>query len=289
MFGHVCDSLQQRLAAGNGEPFSPRRAGQRHLHDHPLSITQTSNCRCLRHPPIDLGTYLLGSTHSYYCDRIRGEIPLPSSNGSTTAPLVVLSIRTSGSVYPDNSGLQAYQTNEGTSSLGVFHFAGIKQDQSDRGWRTGVEIDGFVLPTFYTGTIYIKRKIVEAVVYDHCTYLSGSHQVDVDDTTPLGSNFMDYNPQSGGSHGYVYDLDAPWLGFTDAAPAGSLRRKRVNFKQWAVIVDAQSIEHTVSGYLYWFSRLSVYKNGDGTTSLEASFAGDNKAGQPSTNLSCSLQ
>ena len=237
----------------------------------------------------DLGSYLETSNHKYYCDAAMRFFVLANTTGSTTVPYVVLSLRTSGLVFLDNSGLSEYQREEGTNSLGVFYFTGISPDQHDRGWRTGVEIDGLVLPTSYTGNIYIKRWIIEKDVYNGCTYVPGEHQVNVDDTTPIGSHLQDYEPQSGGSRGWVYDLDAPWLGFTDAAPAGSLFRKRVNFKQWAVILDAQMKEVKVSGDLPWFSRLSVYKNGDGTTSLEASFANDNMAGSGPTKLSCSLQ
>ena len=97
----------------------------------------------------------------------------------------------------------------------------------------------------------------------------------------------DHDPQSCGSHGTVYDLDAPWLG-TGNYPSGTVLRKRANLIEDAYIyIGLNKLQ--VSGKFNWFTRLSVYKSGNGTDVLEQTYPTDNMVGTGLTKLSYNLQ
>lgn len=63
----------------------------------------------------------------------------------------------------------------------------------------------------------------------------------------------DNAPQSGASNGKVYDLDAP--GPVNVFPAGTLRRFRGNFSEYAVLDDARN-NVVASTQFPWFARVS---------------------------------
>ncbi len=102
-----------------------------------------------------------------------------------------------------------------------------------------------------------------------------------DDTSP--NDVRDDDPQSGGSGGKVYDLDAPGVG--GGFPVGTILRIRTNFRQWATL---SSGGNRLSADLQWFSRVSIIKT-SGNDALQSDVGGDNVAGTGTTNLSWNLQ
>ncbi len=98
-----------------------------------------------------------------------------------------------------------------------------------------------------------------------------------------GDTLRDDDPQSGGSSGKVYDVDAPGTGNVPADPVNTIARLRANFRQWAI-----SGSQKVSDDMNWFSRISVIKTANGDV-LSNEIAGDNVAGIGTTNLSWNLQ
>ncbi len=236
----------------------------------------------------DLGTYLATSSHKFYCPVVRLMYTLPRSSGSGTAPYVILTLRTSGYVSGDNSGLNRYIYWEGRDTLGTFYFTGVRPDKSDRGWRTGVEIVGVVLPSSFTGTITIKRNLVGGKLYRYngpdayLTYPPGD-----DSTEFIDILLLDRDPQSGGSGGVVYDLDAPRIGSSEDDFDRVVWRKRVNFRQYAV-TNIGLNQVTISNYLSWYTRVSTKKIGL-TDQLEISVPGDNQAGYGQTALTWDLR
>ena len=190
---------------------------------------------------------------------------------------VTLSLRKgpSETVSADNSGRTAYNLAVGTTNLGTFFAAGITNV-----WVTGVEIVGVVKPSNYQGLIKIERRKVDVRVYNNQTL--GGTQHDLPDTS--GDSLRDDDPQSGGSSGKVYDVDAPGVGNVPADPLNAIARLRANFRQWAVTLRGSK----VSDDMNWFSRVSVIKTANGDV-LRNEIAGDNVAGTGTTNLSWNLQ
>src|SRR5204862_8305047 len=115
------------------------------------------------------------------------------------------------------------------TSLGLFFSNGTVR----RMWRHGVEIVGTVAPSSFgtTTPITIKRNVIAFRQYNGSTQTgSGGPFPDTSD-----SILRDDYPQTGGSNGQSYDLDAPGLKSSDAAAQGPILRTRTNFLQWASI------------------------------------------------------
>jgi hypothetical protein len=104
------------------------------------------------------------------------------------------------------------------------------------------------------------------------------------DDTSLPS-YRDDDPQSGGSGGKVYDWDSPGTGNSSNAEVGHIRRKRSNYREWAELSNGMK----VSGDLYWFSRVSVYKSQSSGDLLKTDISGDNIAGVGTTKTTWNLQ
>lgn len=225
----------------------------------------------------DLGTYTTTSQHQYYCP-LGGLIPMGESTNYTTVPFVVLSLRNSGEVSSDNSARGEYQFQLGTYNLGTFFSSGA----TIRIFRTGVEVVGTVYPSSYTGQIILNRvRDVREYLNNNSTPYRSENNVPDGPSDPA---LRDDYPQSGGSLGKIYDVDAPGIGSAEADPVGTVRRKRANFRQWAELSDGTY----VSGYLQWYSRLSVVKAATGDQ-LKTDISGDNKAGSGTTRLTWNLQ
>jgi hypothetical protein len=192
---------------------------------------------------------------------------------------VDLALRTGGSVSFDNSAFGVYSSAMGTSSLGTFFSTGSSANH----WRTGVEIIGAVLPNNFPNAIVLEREVVSHKRYKDAS--QGSTLVETlgpfsDTSDPL---LRDDNPQSGGSAGKVYDLDAPSLSIAGADPVGTISRNRTNFRQWATLNGVR-----VSGDLTWYSVKSVMKTANGIE-LNSLIANDNVAMAGITLLSWNLQ
>jgi hypothetical protein len=138
-----------------------------------------------------------------------------------------------------------------------------------------------ILPSNYAGVIVLHR-----LQLDNRTYL-GNNLTQSNSNTPDDSDpiYRDDNPQSGGSNGKVYDLDAPRLGSTPSDPTGTVWRARSNFRQWATLGASGA---KVSSDFGWFSRLSVIKIGS-SDQLRTDVTNDNIAGSGTTKLTWNLQ
>jgi hypothetical protein len=201
------------------------------------------------------------------------------TQSSTTVPYVVLSLRNSGTVSADNSRRGDYNFELGTYNLGTFFSTG----QGIRLFRTGVEIVGTVYPTSYAASIIFRRLIVQSRAYHdtvELTELRKDNEMD-----PYDPGIQDQDPQSGGSGGKVYDLDAPGIGTADNDPIGYIIRKRANYREWAELPNGTK----VSVDLNWFSRLSVIRTGQTTEALRTDITGDNIAAAGSTPTTWNLQ
>jgi hypothetical protein len=210
-----------------------------------------------------------------YCDT-SSEVTAP------TAPVgifsVVLALRSFGSVSTDNTALSTYSSTYGTTSLGGFFSMGT----GDNVWREGVEITGTVIPSSFTGAVVIHRKIIALRLYIDNDSTPYQTLINQDDTSL--AEFRDADPQSGGSAGRVYDVDAPGLGTGSGAPVGSIVRIRVNFYQYTTAGGITLPQST----LYWYLRQSIIKTSSGDQLLN-DISGDNTVGIGSTALTWNLQ
>jgi hypothetical protein len=193
-----------------------------------------------------------------------------------TVVQVTLSIRTNGTVSNDNIGGIQYNTVLGTLNLGTFQSSGT----GNQLWRNGVELVGTISPSSYTGAVRLSRKIVGGHTYNgSANYLPAPVGDDTSDVT-----LRDDDPQSGGSGGKVYDLDAPGVAPSAAHPVGTILRMRVNFAQYAESPQG----YRLSPDFAWYHRISVKKTATGNV-LDTTIAGDNKASAGMTNTTWNLQ
>jgi len=195
-----------------------------------------------------------------------------------TVILVNLSFRTgtTASVSIDNFAKAVYESNLGTANLGILFTTGTAPNKI---WRTGVEIVATVQPSSFSQQIVLQRsRLGFAEFADQTPSLSGGFLPDTS-----GDNLRDDDPQSGGSAGHVYDLDAPGVGNAAGNPDGTILRFRSNFQQWATLNGVR-----ISGDIFWFSRVSVIKTSVGDLTRN-DLPGDNLAGLGSTALTWNFQ
>jgi hypothetical protein len=129
----------------------------------------------------------------------------------------------------------------------------------------GNEMVGTMVPSAYKGNITLHRTIViDAGYVDRVEYVTTSNE---DDTSlpPL----RDDNPQSGGSAGKVYDLDAPGPLPSD----GILYRYRANMRAYAALADGTRI----SPYYLYNVRISC-KGTPSASQFVNDVPGDNQIG-----------
>jgi hypothetical protein len=197
-----------------------------------------------------------------------------SGNSGGTSVNVTISRQSSSSstAASDNSARDAYKSNVGTYNLGAFVATG--------GFcSVGYQATGAVAPSSYTGSINLVRT-KSGVGY------TGSTGQTVDHTYPTGTGdtsppqFEDKDPQSGGSNGKVYDLDAPGV-----APAVSqVGRIRYNFFENAQLPDGTYVANEVGFYV----RVSC-NWGSAGNSFRNEISGDNTLGLGTTKTSWNLQ
>jgi hypothetical protein len=231
--------------------------------------------------PSDFGTYFVQSTNKGFCHAGGGWIVNGSSGAQTTVPYVTLTLRTgnNNTVSTDNDKREAYYQELNTYILGYFRSGG----SADHVWRTAVEIVGQVTPNTYTGTFTFHRTIVAQRVYHDTVELTQYRKDNVaDGVEPL---LEDLNPQSGGSNGKIYDLDAPGFGSAPSDPPGYIYRKRVNFNQWVTLPDGVT---QVSNNLLWYSRLSIVTSTNGDQAQQ-DIPNDNQAATGSTKITWNFQ
>ncbi len=202
-----------------------------------------------------------------------------------TVIVVTISSRTgSGTLSADNSAGATYFDLLGTASLATFHSVGAANSE----WRNGMEIIGTVAPSNFAETVILYRSIDDAYLYVGST-LGGCKSTTIpqcsispDDTN--GGAIRDDDPQSGGSCGKVYDLDASGIASKPANSVGNILRRRTNFHQWSTVDDGMRVS---TDYI-WYAWVSILKTATGDV-LSATVINNNVAGSGVTNLTWDLQ
>jgi uncharacterized protein YjdB len=186
--------------------------------------------------------------------------------------------RNSGTVSADNSAGDAYDTAEGTRSLGRV----IGTGNIGPGCYLGNEMVGTITPSNYTGHIVLNRRVLsETNWYDSTLF---SSEFNIPDTSQPA--YRDDDPQSGGSAGKVYDLDAPGFDFAGLQPENFVYRSRINFQAWAALPDGTRI----SPYYNYYARLSCKNTQVGPVFIyDIKVPPDNQIGPNSTPLSWNLK
>ncbi len=204
----------------------------------------------------------------------------PISVGSTSfpvtsaAPTAAVTQRTSGTVSTDDAASSNYQNLEGTTNLGPIIGSGALT-----GCFMGSEDVGTITPTNYTGSVILHRFIVQQSNYIN-SGSAGGGVTNQDDTA--NSIYRDDDPQSGGSNGKVYDLDAP--GLNPPNVDGNTYRSRFNFYAYAALPDGTKISTNFNFYV----RLSCTKTASGYQFVN-DVPGDNQIGPGTTALTWNLQ
>jgi len=176
----------------------------------------------------------------------------------------------------DDSAGPNYESATGVMNLGNFTNIG-----TFKGCGIGYETIGSITPSNYTGTVTINRIVSSDKVYTNTTEITA-------DEEPPGYNdtssvvYQDQNPQSGGSAGKVYDLDAP--GEHPPAIDGNVYRLRVNFYTYAALPDGTIISPNYN----FFVRISCQLLGPGYVFVN-DVPGDNQIGMGTTNTTWNLQ
>jgi hypothetical protein len=198
--------------------------------------------------------------------------------GTTPGTTVSATISQNTSEQPSGDDAKAsnYQSATGTMSLGPFTNLNTFQ-----GCGVGYETIGTLAPSTYAGNIVIHRTVISEQVFTNSTEDPGAEEpAGYDDTSAL--SFQDQDPQSGGSGGKVYDLDAP--GYHPPAIDGNTYRLRVNFSTFASLPDGTVISPPYNFYV----RLSCQWLSPGMA-FGTDVAGDNQIGVGTTKTSWNLQ
>ena len=189
--------------------------------------------------------------------------------GGDTVPTVSISMQSTGQVAGDNIGRQAYDQAMDSLYLGVSNPCQI-----------GVQFTGTVNPSTYTGTLTFDRTVVSRKCFLQNTEVScGDGKTPPFDDQSVGT-LLDTDPQSGGSGGKVYDLDAPG----NQPPTSSWSRLRVNFEEFV----KDSAGTVVSSKFKWYARTSC-QNQNNTDKWLGDVAGDNTVGPGTTPLTWNIQ
>jgi hypothetical protein len=188
------------------------------------------------------------------------------------ALVVTISIKSSGTAALDDLARGAYQSATGTYNLGNFV-------DTNGFCSIGFEASGTVAPSTYTGTVLMVRTKGGANYKGPAGQtLDTSYPTGTDDTSD--PTFEDNDPQSGGSNGVVYDLDAP-----GRQPAtNEIWRKRLNFFENAQLPDGTYVANEVGFYV----RLSCIWGSSGNA-FATDVSGDNVLNLGSTPTSWNLQ
>jgi hypothetical protein len=183
-----------------------------------------------------------------------------------SAIAVTISIQSSGTPALDNSAAGSYQSENGTNSLGKIIATG--------GYcSVGYQVSGSVNPSNYTGTITLVRtKSGKSWTGSTGQTLNVSYPTGTPDTS--NPQFEDTNPQSGGSAGKVYDLDAPGV----SPVVSQVGRIRYNFAENAQLPDGTYVANEADFYV----RVSCNWASTGN-SFRSEVTGDNTLGMGTTN------
>ncbi len=133
----------------------------------------------------------------------------------------------------------------------------------------------------------LEREIIENRSFNDQTITSLLRQCP--DTSSL--SLLDVDPQSNGSQGKVYDLDAPGINSNPASPIDTINRRRTNFRQWGTVFQMQGTNAAavrVSDDINWYQRISIKKTGQNTSVIINDVANDNIISAGTTPLTWDL-
>jgi hypothetical protein len=148
-----------------------------------------------------------------------------------------------------NSALGAYQSAVGTINLGNIIANGVEV-----GCLIGNEEIGTLTPSSYTGNVEVHRLVLSESEYTNST-LTHSETNTEDTSKP---SLRDDNPQSGGSSGKVYALDAP--GTSPYYVDTNTYRLRINF---AIDAELPGGSTRISRYYYYLRAGVLPEDSDG--------------------------
>jgi hypothetical protein len=127
--------------------------------------------------------------------------------------------------------------------------------------------------------VILHRTIATEGTYRNSTSTGGAPPGTDDTSSPQG---RDDDPQSGGSNGKVYDVDAP--GVTNLNVSANTYRLRTNFYAYAALPDGTKISSNYNFYV----RVSCTKTASGYQFVN-DVPGDNQVGAGTTKTTWNLQ
>ena len=158
-------------------------------------------------------------------------------SGGDNVASATLSQHTSGTVSSDDAAISNYKAAEGTTGLGAIIDTGAL-----KGCFLANEMVGAITPSTYTGMLTLHRSIQNDAEYTNSTNTGGVTNVDDTSQPP----YRDDDPQSGGSAGKIYDVDAP--GPDNLPIDGNTYRYRGNFYACAASPDGTRISRSAAAF-----------------------------------------
>jgi hypothetical protein len=178
----------------------------------------------------------------------------------------------SGTVSNDNGGRGNYYnlTVPHSYNLGNQFVAGydLTFPGSPMASGRGCEFVGTVAPTNFVPSqfsgdphaLFLSRDVLSATMYAGANGDQLAEEITEPRTDDTREDFRDDDPQSGGSGGKIYDVDAPGC-LINAPDANEIMRYRVNFRVCAIWWDGANYIRCSPRY-YWYIRSSYKATGD---------------------------
>ena len=191
---------------------------------------------------------------------------------------VSITLRNSGSPSPNNAAGSRYPGMVGGNNLGS-----VVEPTSPQKCAEGVELDGAITPSGYSGAVMLLRNVVT----DSQSSGSGGSTT-VTPPSQGADNSAPANRDDNSQFLGAFDLDAPGIGTSNPV---SIVRLRINFLEYAVL--GSDSNNTQIGTLNWYSRSSCKLDPNDPTHTTAIFssdvAGDNQAASGTSRLTWNLQ
>jgi len=193
-----------------------------------------------------------------------------------TVLLVTVTTDHTGSLENDNAARDFYSSlvvPPPSFALGHHLFRRMVPADQQAGWNgRGSEFIGTVAPSNFEpqnfgGEFKFMRNIV--LCKDYFNSGPGAYRTWENQADPIGTDAVDLEPQSGGSQGVIYDVDAPGLEAMWNLQDNTIFRRRGNYKEWAEYDGVRCSEKKE-----WYTRQS-YKITDGWQRGTATSGGAN--------------
>jgi hypothetical protein len=207
-----------------------------------------------------------------------------ATTSTLTVVSVTLSLQITGTVPTDNSAALQFLYSTASSTLGSITYYFTSNGTTRYACAEAYQITGTVSPSDYAGQISLRRNVTYVAFNGDGTNQFASSSGD-DTSNPA---LLDSLPQSGGSAGKVYDLDAPAANVDVADSTGTIVRLRSNFQEYAVIGSNTSTAVVSQSNLAFYARESCVMPANGIPTFSNSISGDNQVGSGSTPLTWDL-